>query len=110
MRRTLRHLLPEKIAKRKSKGNPSEAFFRAVRREFSWLSRLFEEPLVCSYGFIDAAKFRAELHKVRRGCEVNTTLFLKVIPLEIWLRTLESRLRVVNVIAGERSEAHLAAV
>lgn len=98
MRRSLRNVLPERIVKRKSKGNPGEAFLRAVTREFFWLSRLFEKPLVCSYGYIDAAKFRAELHKVRMGCEVNTTLFLKVIPLEIWLRSLESAHRLADVI------------
>ncbi len=90
MRRSLRNLLPEKTLKRQSKGNPTEAFFRAVIREFWWLNQLFEEPRVCSYGYIDGAKFKAELNKARMGCEVNTTLFLKIIPLEIWLRAMES--------------------
>ena len=98
LRRSLRNVLPERIVKRKSKGNPGEAFLRAVTREFFWLSRLFEKPLVCSYGYIDEAKFRAEVHKVRMGCEVNTTLFLKVIPLEIWLRSLESTHRIADAI------------
>ena len=90
MRRALRGLLPEKTLKRQSKGNPTEAFFRAVMREFSWLSQMFEEPRVCSYGYVDGLKFKAELDKARMGCEVNTTLFLKIIPLEIWLRSVES--------------------
>ena len=98
LRRSLRNVLPERIVKRKSKGNPGEAFLRAVTREFFWLSSLFEKPLVCSYGYIDEAKFRTEVHKVRMGCEVNTTLFLKVIPLEIWLRSLESTHRVADAI------------
>lgn len=91
MRRSLRNLLPEKTLRRQSKGNPIEAFFRAVIREFSWLSGIFEDPRVCSYGYIDNARFKAELDKARMGCEVNTTLFLKIIPLEIWLRAVETR-------------------
>jgi hypothetical protein len=59
-------------------------------REFSWLSQLFEEPRVCSYGYIDRPKFKAELNRARMGCEINTTLFLKIVPLEIWLRAVES--------------------
>lgn len=90
MRRSLRGLLPEKTLKRQSKGNPTEAFFRAVIREFSWLSQMFEEPRVCLYGYIDGPKFKAELNKARMGCEVNTSLLARIIPLEIWLRSVES--------------------
>ena len=90
MRRSLRGLLPDKILRRQSKGNPTEAFFRAVIREFSWLSEMFEEPRVCSYGYIDGPKFKAELNKARMGCEVNTSLLSRMIPLEIWLRSVES--------------------
>lgn len=90
MRRSLRGVLPEKTLRRQSKGNPTEAFFRAVIREFSWLSQMFEEPRVCSYGYIDGPKFKAELNKARMGCEVNTSLLARIIPLEIWLRSVES--------------------
>lgn len=90
MRRSLPGLLPEKTLRRQSKGNPTEAFFRAVIREFSWLSQMFEEPRVCSYGYIDEPKFKAELNKARMGCEVNTSLLARIIPLEIWLRSVES--------------------
>jgi len=91
MRRSLRNLLPDKTLRRQSKGNPTEAFLRAVIREYSWLSEMFEEPRVCSYGYVDGAKFKAELNKARMGCEVNATLFLKIIPLELWLRAIENK-------------------
>jgi len=91
MRRALQDLLPGKVLIRRSKRGPEEAFFRAVRREWPWLRLLFEKPLVCSRGYMNARRLQAALDRARHGCELQSFALIKTISLEFWLRALEQR-------------------
>ncbi len=91
MRRALKDLLPEKILKRRSKKGPQEALFRGITRQWPRLRRIFDDPLVCARGYMDAAQLRTALERVRHGCEINAYQILQTICLEFWLRALENR-------------------
>lgn len=91
MRRALNDLLPEKVLKRRSKKGPQEALFRAVAHNWSRLRAIFDDPLVCARGYMDAPELRTALERVRHGCETNAFPILQTISLEFWLRALEKR-------------------
>lgn len=91
MRRALRDLLPEKIARRKTKGDPSEGLARAIAREVSMMRALFADARVCAYGFMDSAPLFAAIDRAKNGLERYAGVLLFTISLEFWLRSLEQR-------------------
>lgn len=91
MRRALRDLLPEKIARRKTKGDPSEGLARALAREVSTMRSLFTDARVCAYGFMDSAPLLAAIDRAKNGLERYAGALLFTISLEFWLRSLEQR-------------------
>ncbi len=91
MRRALRDVLPEEIARRKTKGDPSEGLFRAIAREVSMMRSFLTDSRVCAYGFMDSAPLFAAIDKARNGLERNAGALLLTISLEFWLRALEKR-------------------
>lgn len=91
MRRALHDLLPEKIARRKTKGDPSEGLARAIAREASLMRSLFTDARVCAYGFMDSAPLFAAIDRARTGLERYAGALLFTISLEFWLRSLEQR-------------------
>lgn len=91
MRRTLRDVLPEKVVRRKTKGDPSEGLARAIARECPSVRSLFTDSRVCDYGFMDKEPLLAAIDRARNGLEVYAAALLITISLEFWLRSLESR-------------------
>jgi asparagine synthase (glutamine-hydrolysing) len=91
MRRALRDVVPGKILRRKTKGDPSEGLARAIARECSALRSLFSDSRVCAYGFMDKAPLLAAIERAKHGLEVYAGALLTTILLEFWLRALESR-------------------
>jgi asparagine synthase (glutamine-hydrolysing) len=91
MRRAMKGILPEKIAQRKTKGRPKEAFLRALRRESSRLRPMFEDARVCAYGYMEAQPLLAALDRAKHGAETWSAPLLRTITLELWLRALEHR-------------------
>jgi asparagine synthase (glutamine-hydrolysing) len=91
MRRALRDVLPGKIASRKTKGDPSEGFARAIAREYPALRSLCTNLRVCAYGFMDQAPLLAAIERAKNGLEVYAGALLTTVSLEFWLRALESR-------------------
>jgi len=91
MRRALRDLLPEKVARRKTKGIPTEGLCRAVAREWKAMRSLFSDSRVCGYGFMDSAPLLAAIDRTRHGVEPYPGPLLTAVSLEIWLRALETR-------------------
>lgn len=91
MRRALRDWLPEKIVRRKTKGDPSEGLARAIAREVSLMRSLFTDARVCAYGFMDSAPLFAAIDRARNGLERYAGALLFTISLEFWLRSLEQR-------------------
>lgn len=90
-RRGLGHLLPDRIARRKGKGNPTEALSRAFAESWPQLQELAVDSRVSAYGYVEAKKFRAALDQFRHGIGVHSSPLLKALALEVWLRALESR-------------------
>ena len=112
MRRSLKPLLPEKIAKRTSKGNPQELITRAIAREWPRLEPLFKDARVFARGYIDRTILRSTIEKFRFGCGTHSPALLKTLVLEVWLRGLERRAATVKqpaAIAGEHVPQTLAA-
>jgi asparagine synthase (glutamine-hydrolysing) len=91
MRRALRDVLPEKIARRKTKGDPSEGLARAIAREVSTLRSFLTDARVCAYGFMDSAPLFGAIDRARNGLEPHAGALLLTISLEFWLRGLERR-------------------
>ncbi|HJY30676.1 MAG TPA: asparagine synthase-related protein [Pyrinomonadaceae bacterium] len=96
MRRSLMRLLPETIAKRKSKGNPQEVISRAIAREWPRLESLFVDARVVSRGYIDRMALRSTIEKFRFGCGTHSPALLKTLVLEVWLRGLERQAATVK--------------
>ena len=111
MRRSLKGLLPERIAKRKSKGNPQEVLTRAIAREWPRLEPLFEDARVFSRGYIDRAALQSTAEKFRFGCGTHAPALLKTLVLEVWLRGLERQAPVKQTaaVAGDHSAPQMAA-
>ena len=91
MRRMLAGILPDEIAKRRTKGNPREAIFRAIARESDRLRSVFENSRLCGRGYIDKAPLFAALDRARHGYETHSAFLVQTILLEFWLRDLETR-------------------
>lgn len=89
MRRALKGLLPEKIARRKSKGNPQEVIARAITREWRRFEPLFVDARIVARGYIDRAALQSTVERFRFGCGTHSPTLLKALVLEIWLRSLE---------------------
>ena len=81
MRRALRDVLPEKIARRKTKGQPREGLCRAVAREWQTLRTLFADSRVCAHGYMDQAPLLEAIDRSRNGMELFTGALLTTISL-----------------------------
>src|SRR6185369_6363706 len=91
MRRMLAGILPDEIAARRTKGNPREAIFRAIARESGRLRSVFDNSRLCARGYIDKEPLFAALDRARHGYETHSAFLVQTIPLEFWLRDLETR-------------------
>jgi len=91
MRRMLAGILPDEIAKRRTKGNPSEAIFRAIAREAPRLHAVFENSRLCARGYIEKQPLFAALDRARHGYETHSAFLVQTILLEFWLRDRELR-------------------
>lgn len=89
MRRSLTTVLPDRILKRRSKGNPHEGICRAVVREQRFLRLLFKDARVSAYGYVDPIILFEALELASHGLKVSLVALLKTMSLELWLRTLE---------------------
>jgi asparagine synthase (glutamine-hydrolysing) len=91
MRRAMQGVLPEKIARRKTKGNPQEVIARALAREWSRLRPMFTDARVCARGYMEPGPLLAALDRAKHGCEPLSSPLLSTICLELWLRAFEQR-------------------
>ena len=89
MRRSFKTLLPDRIARRRTKGDPHESICRAVIREIPGLRELFKDSRATAYGYVEPVALTEALESAGHGLRVNFIALLKTISLEFWLRTLE---------------------
>ena len=87
--RSFKTLLPDRIARRRTKGDPHESICRAVIREIPRLRELFKDARASAYGYVEPAALTEALESAGHGLRVNFIALLKTISLEFWLRTLE---------------------
>ena len=91
LRRALRELLPEEIAKRKGKGAIADAHLRALAREWPRLKRLFTDARLCHYGYVRPEGLSELIDRAREGKDRKALHLAYLLPLEYWLRALEQR-------------------
>ena len=89
MRRALKNVLPEKVLQRRGKGTAGETFCRGLAREWSSLRPMLADARVYGFGFVDRTGFHLALDLARHGYAEHINTVLKIISLEIWLRSLE---------------------
>ncbi len=89
MRRSLRDLVPAKIAQRVSKGLLDEALARAAQREWSSVGDLGRWQL-CERGVVDPTQLSKSLQKARLGLQMTNENLVRVLSMERWLRSLDS--------------------
>lgn len=87
-RRALKNVLPPEVLNRRGKGNPSEAVFRALTREYARLHSLLSDSYVARYGFVNQQALLKVLERTRSGDKRVGEIF-RIIALEFWLRSLE---------------------
>lgn len=87
-RRALKDLLPPEVLNRKGKGNPSEAVFRGLTREYARLHSLLSDSYVARYGYVNQQALISVLERSRQGDKRISEIF-RIISLEFWLRSLE---------------------
>ena len=87
-RRALKDVLPPEILTRKGKGNPSEAVFRGLTREYTRLHALLSDSYVARYGYVNQQGLMRALERSRYG-DKRTGELCRIISLEFWLRSLE---------------------
>ena len=89
MRRSLREVLPTEILSRNNKGAIDETILRAFAREWPKLKLLFAEPRVCARSYMNARELDRALDQACHGGQVLGGDLLRIISLEVWLRSLE---------------------
>jgi len=88
-RRAMARVLPRELAYRRTKGSPGETVYRRFREQWPTIKSIFASPRVCDYGYADRDALAASLQRASHGQNVNAPGLLRLLALEMWLRTLE---------------------
>jgi hypothetical protein len=97
LRRALRELLPEEIAKRRGKGHIADAYMRAMAREWPRLKRLFADARLCHYGYVRPEGLSELVEHARQGNDPKALHIAYLLPLEYWLRALDQRKQITQM-------------
>jgi asparagine synthase (glutamine-hydrolysing) len=91
MRRALRGIVPDVILDRRRKAFAGHNFRK--NKIGTWVrSEIVGQPMVSeSLGIVDAPKFVATVQQLERGDDVPLLSLIRTIGLELWLRTVASR-------------------
>ncbi len=89
MRRSLRGVVPEKVLQRRSKGTVGETFCRGLAQEWENLKPMLVDARIYERGYVDRHDFISAITLARHGKEDGMSTILKLISLEIWLRSIE---------------------
>jgi asparagine synthase (glutamine-hydrolysing) len=93
VRRGLAGIVPDAIRFRTSKFGPTEAFYRALTRQWSWIATLLADPRVCAYGLTDHRALMTAFQQARHGRVSYPTQLTRTLSVELWLRSLEHEAR-----------------
>jgi asparagine synthase (glutamine-hydrolysing) len=101
MRRSIRHLLPDRIRNRKTKRNWDGVYCRALIRDWERIRRFFEKQMfIADRGYVVKSRFLASIQSARHGAERVTYPLWKAIYLELWLRAYEHMFGTGNTAAA----------
>jgi len=88
-RRAMARVLPRELAYRRTKGSPGETVYRRFREQWPAIKSIFAAPRVCDYGYVDRNALDVSLQRAAHGQNLNAPCLLRLLALEMWLRTLE---------------------
>jgi len=88
-RRAMARVLPHELAYRRTKGTPGATVYRRFREQWPAMKSIFTAPRVCDYGYVDRNALDVALQRAAHGQNVNAPGLLRLLALEVWLRTLE---------------------
>jgi asparagine synthase (glutamine-hydrolysing) len=91
-RRALRGLLPPVVLARRTKGSGQQSFDVGLRTSPAWLHLLRDTPRLVTCGFVDHARWHAELQRVQFGLYESLPHFVMAACIECWLRRYEAGL------------------
>jgi asparagine synthase (glutamine-hydrolysing) len=91
VRRALKGIMPEAVRIRRTKCSPTEAVYRALNKQWPWISRLLLDPRVCARGIASREALSKAFQEARHGRITSASQLLRVLSLELWLRSLEGR-------------------
>jgi asparagine synthase (glutamine-hydrolysing) len=86
-RRALRGILPPEVANRKSKASADEIFIRLIRSEWNNIGDV-RNWQICTRNICGPEQLLRMLHDVRLGFHQTTSVLIRLISLERWLRSL----------------------
>ena len=95
-RRAMARVLPRELAYRRTKGTAGATLYRRFREQWPAIKSIFAAPRVCDYGYVDRTALAASLQRAAHGQNVNAPGLLRLLALEMWLRTLERPLAAVD--------------
>jgi asparagine synthase (glutamine-hydrolysing) len=104
-RRAMARVLPREIAYRRTKGTPGETVYRRFREQLPAIKSIFAAPRVCDYGYVDRHALTVALQRAAHGQNVNAACLIRLLTLEMWLRTLERPVAAVDP-RGQDEIAH----
>lgn len=88
-RRAMARVLPPELAYRRTKGTAGGTVYRRFREQWPAIKSIFAAPRVCDYGYVDRNALDVSLQRAAHGQNVNAPGLLRLLALELWLRTLE---------------------
>lgn len=91
MRRALRGIVPPEILARNDKRTPDQAICHGIDKAWTTLKKLFDRSYLEQLGIVDERLVLEELNRVRYGVGYDLQSILRLISLEMWLRTLSKR-------------------
>jgi asparagine synthase (glutamine-hydrolysing) len=90
MRRSMRHLLPDRVRNRRTKRNWDGVYCRALMRDWERIRHFFQgQMILAERKCIVHARLLASIQSARHGGDGATHALWKVIYLELWLRAHE---------------------
>lgn len=93
-RRAMYGILPDSIRMRQDTVDLNKLIFRWLSQEWVALERIFSNPLVSEYGYVDKKEFMKVLDLCRQGDLSQWRFAWLVICLEIWLRSSQGLIEV----------------
>lgn len=91
LRRALCDVLPSGVATRNTKTRNTEVVIRAVAREYERLRAMLKDARVCALGYVSRHALLTMLDQAGQGRELSCAYVATLLPLELWLRSLEHR-------------------